>query len=196
MSDELLTSDAAPEPGKVRKHDGLLGESEDAPAKAAMPSWYTLSKFAEGARAIRREHRLYQRLDLMADLDNIRDQIQQARIVDDEDRVEALLTHAQEVLDTINESTIIFTVEGRSPDRIKELRDEAKRFGYKTPIQTMCWITADSIVGAEDEDVDRPQLADWLVAMSKVIGAQITELNNLVVQISSSTPNVGASVPF
>lgn len=196
MADELLTSDAAPEPGRPRKTDALLGESEDAQAKAGMPSWYNLTKFAEGARAIRKEKRLYQRLDLMADLDRIQNELQQARLVGDDDGVESLYVEAQEIVDIINETTIVFTVEGRSPSRIKELRDEAKRFGYKSADHTLCWMTADAIVPPEGEEIDRPQLANWLIQMQDVIGAQISELNNLVVQISTSTPNVGASVPF
>lgn len=178
LSDKAKTTEKATETKEERP---LMSE----PGKFDMALW------ASGVKPIKRSVTLYQRLDLMAERDELGGELQLARAQGDETKADAILTRIDQLTVEMEQTSILVTLQGITPSKFSEVLKEAETKSYiKEADEVQLWIVANQVV--EPEGITYEVLKD----LNELMPAQIQRLCETVNQINSIVPHVRATAPF
>lgn len=87
---------------------------------------FDVAAWVAGVKPVRRATTVYGRVDLLADMDLLHEQINAAKIEEDYARVTELRRKCEKVAETIQASAVDIVVEGWGADRLKQFHDQLK----------------------------------------------------------------------
>lgn len=168
----------------------VAGEAFTGPTKETNAE-FNLFDWVAGIRQIRRAIPIYQRLDLLADRDLLGQELQDARIIGDDGRVETLKREIRSLTDQIKNTSLNFVLEGVTQSKFQEILEEARQ----DPLvrdendQTMYQLWRQIV---EPEGLT----FEMFKQIDEALPTQTGKLGTAWAQINTVTPDLEATLPF
>lgn len=158
------------------------GDEKEIPAAA--PKDFDLAAWIDGVTAVRHAVTIYQRGDLIAELDVVKARLNNAKIAKDSDGIAALTDQARAIVATLEESSLDVVVEGWSEDRVKAFREASKEQGVSDEDVTIAQVAA-QVVSPEGFDLAfYKTLIEVIRPQAEAIAAAVLAANIRVPSIS------------
>jgi acylphosphatase len=106
------------------------------------PQSFDLAAWIEGVNPVRHAVTIYQRGDLVADLDVVKARLNNAKLAKNSKEIAALTKQARGIVEIIEQSSLDVVVEGWSEDRVKAFREPLKEQGLSDEEVTVRQVAA------------------------------------------------------
>lgn len=179
-ADRLLSEGSGKTP-----NDPFIAPNGDAKSASALLAW------AAGVTPISRAVPLYARMDLLAERDILKADLDSARVVEDSEAETRILANIRKINEQIEQSKMMVKVQQLSESKRREVVEELTAQGYEND-------TDEFLLRAAAEHIVEPagMTYEVLAQLVEVIPLQVADIVLAVADMNEKTPDVRLTSPF